>query len=214
MDRDSLAEIMALEVDAIRVMPSACGGGFGSKLDISFQPFVALAAWVLHRPVAICYTRGESMQSSTKRHPSDIRLEVGCDAEGRISGFVFDGVFNTGAYASWGPTVANRVPVHASGPYVVSDYHAATRGVYTNNPPAGAFRGFGVPQSAIAQESLFDELADALQIDRLDFRLQNALENGVPTVCGQVFEQGVGIKACLQALKPRLARGTRKSTSS
>ena len=72
----------------------------------------------------------------------------------------------------------------------------------TNNPPAGAFRGFGVPQSAIAQESLFDELADALQIDRLDFRLQNALENGVPTVCGQVFEQGVGIKACLQALRP------------
>ena len=127
---------------------------------------------------------------------------IGADAKGKICGFVFDGDFDTGAYASWGPTVANRVPVHASGPYAISDYRAATKAVYTNNPPSGAFRGFGVPQSAVAQESLFDELADALSMDRLEFRLKNALENGVPTVCGQVFEQGVGIKACLEALRP------------
>ncbi len=202
MDRDSLAEIMALEVDAIRVMPSACGGGFGSKLDISFQPFVALAAWVLHRPVAICYTRGESMRSSTKRHPSDIRLEVGCDAEGRISGFVFDGVFNTGAYASWGPTVANRVPVHASGPYVTPDYRASSVAVHTNAPPAGAFRGFGVPQSAVAQECAYDLLAEKLDMDRLAFRRMNALQNHMPTVTGQCFPTGVGIADCLAALQP------------
>ena len=213
MDRDSLAEIMALEVDAIRVMPSACGGGFGSKLDISFQPFVALAAWVLHRPVAICYTRGESMRSSTKRHPSDIRLEVGCDAEGRISGFVFDGVFNTGAYASWGPTVANRVPVHASGPYVTPDYRASSVAVHTNAPPAGAFRGFGVPQSAVAQECAYDLLAEKLDMDRLAFRRMNALQNNMPTVTGQCFSTGVGIADCLAALQPEwdaaLARAER-----
>ena len=202
MDRDSLAEIMAMDVDAIRVMPSAVGGGFGSKLDISFQPFVALAAWRLNRPVAICYTRGESMRSSTKRHPSDIRLEVGCDADGRISGFVFDGVFNTGAYASWGPTVANRVPVHASGPYMTSDYRASSVAVHTNAPPAGAFRGFGVPQSAVAQECAYDLLAEKLDMDRLAFRRMNALQNNMPTVTGQSFATGVGIADCLAALQP------------
>ena len=113
----------------------------------------------------------------------------------------FDGVFNTGAYASWGPTVANRVPVHASGPYAVHDYRAEAVGVHTHCPPSGAFRGFGVPQAAIAQEVLFEELAAACGMDSLEFRVLNALENGVPTVCGQVFEQGVGIKACFEALR-------------
>ena len=202
MDRDSIAEIMGMDVDSIRVMPSACGGGFGSKLDLSFQPFVALAAWKLDRPVAICYARGESMRSSTKRHPSDIRLEVGCDTEGRISGFVFDGMFNTGAYASWGPTVANRVPVHASGPYVTPDYRASSVAVHTNAPPAGAFRGFGVPQSAVAQECAYDLLAEKLGMDRLAFRQMNALQNNMPTVTGQCFETGVGIADCLAALQP------------
>ena len=129
-------------------------------------------------------------------------VRIGADAEGRISGLRFDGIFNTGAYASWGPTVANRVPVHASGPYAVADYRAEAKGIHTHCPPSGAFRGFGVPQAAVAQESLFDELADRLGIDRLEFRIRNALANGVPTVCGQVFAQGVGIRACLEALRP------------
>ena len=202
MDLDSLSEILGLDKEAIRIMPSACGGGFGSKLDISFQPYVALAAWRLNRPVAICYTRGESMRSTTKRHPSEITLTVGCDENGILSGFDFDGTFNTGAYASWGPTVANRVPVHASGPFHTPDYRAKSLAVHTNTPPSGAFRGFGVPQSAVAQETAFDQLADLAGIDRLEFRLKNALQNGQPTVTGQVFEQGVGIVECLEALKP------------
>jgi len=202
MDRDSLADILGLEKEAIRIMPSACGGGFGSKLDISFQPYVAIAAWHLKRPVAICYSRGESMRSTTKRHPSEIMLTVGCDKDGLLSGFNFDGTFNTGAYASWGPTVANRVPVHASGPYHTPDYRARSTAVHTNTPPSGAFRGFGVPQSAIAQEMAFDQLADTAGIDRLEFRLKNALRNGQPTVTGQVFDQGVGIVDSLEALKP------------
>ena len=202
MDLEALEIITGLDRSQIRIVPTAVGGGFGSKLDISVQPILALAAMKTGLPVRINYTRSESMQSTTKRHPSDITLEIGATRDGKICGFEFDGLFNTGAYASWGPTVANRVPVHASGPYAITDYTAQSRGIYTNCPPSGAFRGFGVPQSAISQESLFDELADKLGIDRLEFRILNALENGVPTVCGQVFDQGVGIKACLKALRP------------
>ena len=202
MDRQSLADIMGLGEEDVRVVPSACGGGFGSKLDISFQPYIALAAWRTSRPVFVCYTRPESMRSTTKRHPSSITLQVGCDERGLVQSFDFESTFNTGAYASWGPTVANRVPVHASGPYFIPNYKAASLAVHTNAPSAGAFRGFGVPQSAIAQERAFDELADQLGMDKLEFRLRNALVNGAPTVTGQVFDSGVGIVECLQALKP------------
>ncbi len=111
--------------------------------------------------------------------------------------------FNTGAYSSWGPTVAARVPVHASGPYHVPHYRAITRAVHTHLVPAGAFRGFGVPQTAIAQEQLYDDLADRLGIDRLEFRILNALDDETPTVTGQVLGPGTGIRACLLALRPR-----------
>lgn len=202
MDLDALELILAMPRDRIRIVPTAVGGGFGSKLDLSVQPYLALAALKTGRPVRLTYTRRESMQSTTKRHPSEISLRIGATADGTLCGFSFSGQFNTGAYASWGPTVANRVPVHASGPYRIDDYLAETRAIHTHCAPAGAFRGFGVPQAAIAQESLFDELADRLGMDRLAFRLHNALDNGVPTVCGQVFDQGVGIRACLEALQP------------
>ena len=202
MDQDSLIEILAMDRSQIRVVPTSVGGGFGSKIDVSIQPFLALAALKTGRAVRITYSRTESMQSTTKRHPAQITATIGASRDGHLCGMRFDGDFNTGAYASWGPTVANRVPVHASGPYRIADYRATSRAVYTHCPPAGAFRGFGVPQSAIAQESLFDDLAEKLGMDALEFRLLNALENGVPTVCGQVFEQGVGIRACLEALRP------------
>ncbi|MGI9520649.1 MAG: molybdopterin-dependent oxidoreductase [Hyphomicrobiaceae bacterium] len=201
MDREELQAILSLKAEKVRIVPTGCGGGFGSKLDISLQPYIALAALKFRRPAALVYTRSESMQSTTKRHPSEIEIEVGCDASGKISGLKFDATFNTGAYASWGPTVANRVPVHASGPYFVADYRARSRAVHTNAPPSGAFRGFGVPQLAVAQELAMDKLAMAVGEDRLLFRLRNALDNGMPTVTGQVFEEGVGIMACLEALK-------------
>ncbi len=213
MDRDTMAEIMGLDPDQVRIVPTAVGGGFGSKLDLSLQPYMALAAWRLNRPVRMAYTRTESIQSTTKRHPAQIRLRIGATRDGQISGFDFDSAFNTGAYASWGPTVANRVPVHASGPYHVADYRARSRGVHTHCAPSGAFRGFGVPQSAVAQEALFDELADALGMDRLAFRRRNALADGVPTVTGQVFDRGVGIGACLDALAPHWRRAREEAAA-
>jgi CO/xanthine dehydrogenase Mo-binding subunit len=202
MDRTELEAILGLTEGAVRIKPTAVGGGFGSKLDLSVQPYLALAAWKLGRPVRLTYTRPESMMSTTKRHPSRLRVRIGATRDGRLTAMDFTGEFNTGAYASWGSTVANRVPVHAGGPYVYDAYRARTVAIHTNAPPAGAFRGFGVPQSTIAQECLFDELADALGLDRLEFRLRNALTAGVPTVTGQVFASGVGYRSCLEALRP------------
>ena len=211
MDLEGLELILGMDRKDIRIVPTGVGGGFGSKLDLSVQPYLALAALRTGKPVRLAYSRTESMQSTTKRHPSDIHLRIGATKDGRIQGFDFRGQFNTGAYASWGPTVSNRVPVHASGPYSVADYRAEAKAIHSHCPPSGAFRGFGVPQAAIAQESMFDELADELNIDRLEFRLLNALEDNAPTVCGQTFEQGVGIKACLEALRP--AWGTERDVA-
>jgi aldehyde oxidoreductase len=203
MDRHDIAVILGIAESSVRIIPTAVGGGFGTKLDLSVQPFLAIAAWHLQRPVKMVYTRPESMQSTTKRHPSRIWCKAGATLDGKLLAMDVLGDFNTGAYASWGPTVAARVPIHASGPYQVPNYRAATRAVHTHLVPAGAFRGFGVPQGTIAQEQLYDELAEKLGIDRLEFRLRNALQNDTPTVTGQVLGDGVGIRACLQALRPK-----------
>jgi aldehyde oxidoreductase len=205
MDRDETALILALPKDRLRIIPSAVGGGFGSKLDVSLQPLLGLAVLKTGRPARMVYSRAESMASTTKRHPARMTGQIGCDAGGRISGMVFDGLFDTGAYASWGPTVANRVPVHASGPYRTPDYIARARAIHTHNPVAGAFRGFGVPQAAIWQETAYDLLADKAGIDRLQFRIINALRNGDATVTGQVLA-ATGIGSCLQALRPHWQR--------
>ncbi|MGR3322289.1 MAG: molybdopterin-dependent oxidoreductase [Pseudooceanicola sp.] len=205
MDREEVARVLGLPQDRVRIRPSGTGGGFGAKLDISLQPLIGLVALRTGRPARMVYTRRESMQSTTKRHPARMQARIGCDAAGRITAMEFDGVFDTGPYASWGPTVANRVPVHASGPYAIPAYRAETRAMHTNNPVCGAFRGFGVPQGAIAQEALFDDLAEMSGLDRLEFRRINALTDGQPTVCGQVLS-GVGITACLDALVPHWAQ--------
>ena len=129
------------------------------NLDLSIQPLVALAAWILERPVRCIYTRPESLASSTKRHPVRMSAKAGCTSDGKLTAFEYHGEFNTGAYASWGPTVADRVPIHCSGPYLVPNVLAETCALLTNESPSGAFRGFGVPQGAIAHEALMDELA-------------------------------------------------------
>ena len=206
MDRDDVAKILNIAPEDVRIIPTAVGGGFGSKLDLSVQPFIALAAWHLNRPVRMTYTRTESIMTTTKRHPAKIKARAGADRDGRLVALDFVADFNTGAYASWGPTVANRVPVHASGPYLVPHYRALTRAIHTHLVPAGAFRGFGVPQSAVAQEQLYDELADRLGMDRLDFRILNALDATQPTVTGQILGEGVGIRACFEVLKAHWTR--------
>ena len=201
MDREDTASVLGLDPERVRIVPTAAGGGFGSKLDVSIQPLIGLVALKTGRPARIVYGRGDSMRSTTKRHPAQMRGRIAADTEGQIIGQVFDGDFNTGAYASWGPTVANRVPVHASGPYRVPNYRAEARAIHTNGPVSGAFRGFGVPQATILQETLHDALAESLGMDRLAFRRLNALRDGDRTVCGQRLAS-VGIVDCLDALTP------------
>ncbi|HTR65558.1 MAG TPA: molybdopterin cofactor-binding domain-containing protein, partial [Terriglobales bacterium] len=203
MDRADIARLLGIAPESVRIIPTAVGGGFGSKLDLSVQPFLALAAWKLNRTVRMVYSRSESIMSTTKRHPARVHVRAGATADGKLLALDFAADFNTGAYSSWGPTVAARVPVHASGPYFVPHYRAQTRAIHTNVVPAGAFRGFGVPQMAIAQEQIYDDLAIHLGLDPLEFRIMNALDDNTPTVTGQVLGAGVGIGACFEALRPK-----------
>src|SRR4029077_18400380 len=155
------------------------------------------------RPVRMVYSRIESIMCATKRHPARMHCRAGATKDGKLLALDVVADFNTGAYSSWGPTVAARVPVHASGPYAVPHYRALTRAIHTNIVPAGAFRGFGVPQMAIAQEQVYDDLAIKLGIDPLEFRILNALDDQTPTVTGQVMGEGVGIRTCFEVLRPK-----------
>ncbi|HEV7253962.1 MAG TPA: molybdopterin cofactor-binding domain-containing protein [Mesorhizobium sp.] len=206
MDRDETAKVLGLSPERVRIIPTATGGGFGSKLDLSVQPLIGLVALLTGRPAALAFSRAESMMATTKRHPARLRARIGADADGRLVGMAFEGKFDTGAYASWGPTVANRVPVHASGPYRTPHYRAEAAAIHTHGPVAGAFRGFGVPQAAALGETLMDRLADACGMDALEFRLLNALRDGDQTVTGQTLSVGVGVRACLDALRPHWTR--------
>lgn len=210
MDRDDTAKVLGLPQDRVRIIPAAAGGGFGAKLDLSVQPLLGLAVLKTGQPCHMVWSRTESMLASTKRHPGSLTATIGADADGRITAMKVHGEFNTGAYSSWGPTVATRVPVHASGPYLTPNYLATSRAVHSNGPTSGAFRGFGVPQAAIVQETLYDELAEARGQDRLAFRRLNALADGDATPCGQVL-QGVGIAECLDALKPDWERALQEA---
>ncbi len=202
MDRDGVAHVLGIPQKEVRILPSAVGGGFGGKIDMSVQPLMAVAAWLTGRPVAYIYSRLESMRVTPKRHPSRIEATMTCDGKGKLKTFACHADFNTGPYASAGPIVANRVPLHAMGPYNVPTVHCTTRAVLTTDAIAGAFRGFGVPQAAIAHEALMDQLADKLKIDRLEFRIMNALVPGDSTATGQQLLHSVGMKECLHALKP------------
>jgi CO/xanthine dehydrogenase Mo-binding subunit/aerobic-type carbon monoxide dehydrogenase small subunit (CoxS/CutS family) len=202
MDREETARVLGVREDAVRIIPTACGGGFGGKLDVSIQPLLAIAARKVNRPVRVIYSRTESMASTTKRHPARIAAQMAANADGCFTAFGMTARFNTGAYASWGPTVANRVPVHASGPYRVPHVSNHSAAIYTNDTPAGAFRGFGVPQAAIATECLVDDLAEQLALDRWEIRRRNAIGHGDMTPSGQVLHASAGLPQCLDALKP------------
>ena len=212
-DLKDVAAILGIPESSVRIIPTAVGGGFGSKLDLSLQPFLVVAAWHLGKPVRMVYSRPESIRSTTKRHPSKISCRAGATSDGKLVAMDFTADFNTGAYASWGPTVAARVPIHASGPYKVPNFRAVTRAIHTHLLPAGAFRGFGVPQGTIAQEQLYDDLAEKVGLDKLEFRCVNALENESPTVTGQVMGEGVGIRACFEALRPRWHEARRETAA-
>ncbi|MFH1116746.1 MAG: xanthine dehydrogenase family protein molybdopterin-binding subunit [Pseudomonadota bacterium] len=201
-DRGDTARFLGLDPDRVRVIQAETGGGFGGKLDVSVQPYLGLAAWLLKRPVHMVYTREESFIGTGKRHPFLMKCVTGADSDGRLVALKMDLSADTGAFASYALAVASRAAVHATGPYYVPNVDIDCRLAYTNNPWAGAMRGFGVPQAAMAHEGQMDGIADKLGMDRLEIRLLNALRVGQATATGQVLTQSVGMVECLERLKP------------
>ncbi len=201
-DRLELAEALGLAPDRIRVTAPYLGGGFGGKDGVTVQGFLALAA--LHsdgRPVKMWYSREESILAGTKRHPATVTYRLGCDADGVLQGLNCRLVFDTGAYASLGTEVFALALEHAGGPYKIAN--ATVRGavVYTNNPVAGAFRGFGVPQAAAGMEQALDELARVGGFDPLALRLRNVVGRGDATPTGVVISRPAGMRECLETVE-------------
>lgn len=201
-DHKEVTGLLGLDDEQVRIVQAGTGGGFGSKLDLNVQGFIGLAMLHLQRPVKMVYSREESFLATAKRHPLEMTLKTGADRKGRLLATHVRITGDTGAYGSYGIAVASRAAVHATGPYEVENVLVESLCVYTNNPFSGAMRGFGTPQIAIAHESQMDLLAETLGMDPLELRSVNAVKSGSETATGQKLTTSVGIRDCLEALKP------------
>jgi len=201
-DHMEVVTLLGVPDEKIRIIQAVTGGGFGSKLDLNVQGFIGLALYHLKRPVRYVYSREEAYLATAKRHPITIHLKTGTDAAGRLRALKADILCDTGAYGSYGTAVVSRAAVHVTGPYEVENIHIESRGAYTNNPFCGAMRGFGVPQVAFAHESQMDLHALELGMDPLEIRSLNAFKPGSETATGQKLTSSVGIRDCLDAVKP------------
>jgi selenium-dependent xanthine dehydrogenase len=203
-DRDQIAAAMDLPPGQVRVIGTLIGGGFGGKEDIMGQIHAALLAQATGRPVKILYDRAESLLAHPKRHATVIRIKTGAKRDGSLTAVQAELVGDAGAYASLSTKVLKRATTHATGPYQVPHAKIDCYAMYTNNPPSGAFRGFGVTQSAFAVESNMDILAHELGMDPLEFRRKNALRVGSTTATGQVLHESVGLLDCLDWVQKRV----------
>ncbi|HUX36303.1 MAG TPA: selenium-dependent xanthine dehydrogenase [Rectinemataceae bacterium] len=196
-----VARSLGIPEGMVRVVSTFVGGAFGGKEDQSVQHHAALAAWLAGRPVKLTLDRSESTRVHVKRHPMRVALELGCDEAGRILGARATVLADTGAYASLGGPVLHRAVTHLGGPYVIPAIQVEGRAVYTNNPPAGAFRGFGVPQTNFAFESALSELAAQIGISAWEIRMLNAARPGEVLSNGQIAGPDTAIEDCLLAVK-------------
>lgn len=205
-DRSQTARVLGWPEERVRVIGQLMGGGFGGKEDIMGQIHVALLAVVTGRPVKLLFDRHESLLVHPKRHATQIRVKLGAKKDGRLTAVESELYGDTGAYASLGEKVLTRATTHSSGPYDVPHARADCYAMYTNNPPAGAFRGFGVTQSAFAVESMMDMLAEELEIDPIELRRINALHVGSVTNTGQLLRESVGLNECIERVAAELER--------
>ena len=189
------------EPDRVVVQTMFVGGGFGGKEDVSVQHLAALAAYKLNVPVKCFLTREESLAFHPKRHYMRGTFTLGCDEQGHFTGMDCEINFDTGAYASLCGPVLERACTHSVGPYKYQNTDIRGYGYYTNNPPAGAFRGFGVCQSEFALESLIDVLAEKVGIDPWQIRYINAIEPGAVLPNGQIADCSTALKETLEAVK-------------
>ena len=202
---DTQHEIMGmlgLSAEKVKVRNCLVGGGFGGKEDVTVQHHAALIAYLTKRPVKVKLTRAESILIHPKRHPMEMEFALGCDENGIIQGVVAEVIADTGAYASLGGPVLERACTHAAGPYNYQNFEIDGWAYYTNNPPAGAFRGFGVTQTCFCIETLLNQMADIVGITPWEIRYRNAIRPGQVLPNGQIVDDSTGLVETLEAVKP------------
>ena len=195
------AMMLGLPKEKVRVVNKLVGGGFGGKEDVTVQHQAALVAWLSKKPVKVKLSRQESILVHPKRHPMDMEFTVGCDKDGRIQGVMATVIADTGAYASLGGPVLERACTHAAGPYNYQNFEIDGKAYYTNNPPAGAFRGFGVTQTCFCMEMMLTKLAEMVGISPWEIRYRNAIRPGQELPNGQIVDASTGLAETLEAVK-------------
>ena len=196
-----VSEYLGIPMDKVRIRSAWVGGGFGGKEDMSVQHQAALCAFLVKRPVKVKFDRTDSLNYHPKRHAMKIDIKLGCDADGILQAMQAKVVSDTGAYGSLGGPVLQRACTHLGGPYNYHNIDIVGDAVYTNNPPAGAFRGFGVTQSAAAIEPLINQLARQAGIDLWEMRYRNAIRPGLSLPNGQIVEDDAAFVESLDAVK-------------
>ena len=195
------AAMLGVDYDHCQVQNCLVGGGFGGKEDMSVQHHAALLCYLSRRPVKFKLSRQESILVHPKRHAFDMDFTMGCDENGIIQGVKASVVSDTGAFASLGGPVLERACTHAAGPYAYENFEIEGRAYYTNNPPAGAFRGFGVTQTCFCTETLLNEMADLVGISPWEIRYRNAIRPGQTLPNGQIAPPSTGLVETLEAVK-------------
>ena len=193
---------LLLGTDKVKVQNALVGGGFGGKEDMTVQHLAALITYVTGRPVKVRLTRAESLLVHPKRHHFVMDFTMGCDENGKIMGVKAKVASDTGAFASLGGPVLERACTHAAGPYAYENFEIEGTAYYTNNPPAGAFRGFGVTQTCFATESLLNMMADKIGISPWEIRYRNAIRPGGVLPDGQIVDESTGLVETLETVKP------------
>lgn len=199
--RHETSILLGLPPEKVIVENMLVGGGFGGKEDVSAQHIAALAALKVQRPVKVVFSRQESLSFHPKRHAMEGTFTLGCDENGIFTGLDCEIYFDTGAYASLCGPVLERACTHSVGPYCYQNTDIRGFGYYTNNPPAGAFRGFGVCQSEFALESNINLLAEKVGISPWEIRYRNAIEPGKVLPNGQIADCSTALKETLLAVK-------------
>jgi selenium-dependent xanthine dehydrogenase len=200
-DRRECARMLGIPQEKLRVRSMLVGGGFGGKEDMSVQHHACLAAWLLKAPVKVLLTRQESINLHPKRHAMEMDFSIGCDANGILTALKAVIIADTGAYASLGGPVLQRACTHAAGPYNYQVIDIDGKAVYTNNPPGGAFRGFGVCQTCFAVESSINLLAELAGLSAWEIRYRNAVRPGQALPNGQIAGADTELAACLLSVK-------------
>lgn len=203
-DKLEVAEALGVDLDKVKLINVNVGGAFGGREDAMAQIHLCLASYILKKPVKTVYSREESFLAHSKRHGEKMYIKTGALKNGKLHALEARLVGDSGAYASWAYNVLRKTGVHITGPYEVPNVKVDSMAVYTNNPFAGAMRGFGATQSPIAHEQQMDMLAEMLGITPAEIRSRNIFNEGSVTATGQILKESVPAKRCLDAVTQNL----------